>query len=75
MPKTDARTIPVTNMISGAPDMYDLETGTKIGNASGSIAVLPGKGKLIFIGNSTEMISLRAKCGMRNLKYGTRIVI
>jgi hypothetical protein len=65
-PLTQPRSIAVTNT-SGGGTMYDLETGATVGTSSGNINVLPGKGKLIFIGSSTELASLRAKCGITSI--------
>lgn len=65
-PNTQARAISVTNT-NGSGTMYDLETGTAIGTSAGSISVLPGKGKFIFIGSSAELTSLRAKTGITSI--------
>lgn len=70
--KTAVRSIAINN--NAGDSMYDLDTGTLIGSSSGSIGVLPGKGKFIFIGNSTELAEIRAKCGMTTITAHSGIV-
>ncbi len=73
-PKTAARSIAITNEVSGTPTMYDLETGDSIGTASGSVNVMPGKGKFIFIGSQAELEEIRARCGITTITAHSGLV-
>jgi hypothetical protein len=66
-PYTTARTITLHNEQTSLGSMYDLATGQLIGAISGTVDLMPGQGKFIWIGNQSDLNEVRLACGFTGL--------